>query len=263
MLSFARRRFTFANVAMTLALVFAMTGGAFAAGKFLITSTKQISPKVLKSLQGKAGKTGAAGAQGPAGPVGPSGPAGPQGAVGAAGAKGDTGAVGPQGPQGSQGAKGSVGAAGPQGPQGEPWTAGGTLPKGKTEMGAWSAPVIESLGAQKNAEAAISYVIPLSAALEDELECGEPGKQPCHIQVKPEGYDGTDNTGTEHEQCPGTVEEPKAKEGFLCVYTKSSGGITADSPVADFSWPSGAVVRFENGFALGLYALGTWAVTAA
>ena len=79
MLSFARRRLTYANVAMTVALVLAMSGGAFAAGKFLITSTKQISPKVLKSLQGKAGPAGAVGAQGPAGPAGLSGRRGPLG----------------------------------------------------------------------------------------------------------------------------------------------------------------------------------------
>ena len=34
------KRMTYANVALTLALVFAMTGGAYAAKKYLITSTK-------------------------------------------------------------------------------------------------------------------------------------------------------------------------------------------------------------------------------
>jgi hypothetical protein len=37
---------------MTLALVFAMSGGAYAARRFVITSTKQIKPSVLKSLSG-------------------------------------------------------------------------------------------------------------------------------------------------------------------------------------------------------------------
>ena len=45
---------TYANVAATLALVFAMSGGAPAANHYLITSTNQISPKVLKELK-KAG----------------------------------------------------------------------------------------------------------------------------------------------------------------------------------------------------------------
>ena len=37
-----RRRVSYANVAATLALVFAMTGGAYAAKQYVITSTKQI-----------------------------------------------------------------------------------------------------------------------------------------------------------------------------------------------------------------------------
>ena len=78
------------SVIATLALVFAMTGGAYAAKKYLITSTKQISPSVLKALQGKAGPAGAAGAAGAQGPAGPAGPAG----KGEKGEKGDTGSSG-------------------------------------------------------------------------------------------------------------------------------------------------------------------------
>jgi len=59
MLSALRSRVTYANVTATLALLFAMTGGAYAAKAYLITSTKQIKPSVLKSLQGKAGAKGA------------------------------------------------------------------------------------------------------------------------------------------------------------------------------------------------------------
>ena len=50
-----RRRLSYANVTATLALVFAMSGGALAANHYLINSTKQISPKVLKKLTGKPG----------------------------------------------------------------------------------------------------------------------------------------------------------------------------------------------------------------
>jgi hypothetical protein len=49
MIEFLKRRLTYANVAMTVAVVFAMSGGAFAAGKYVITSIKQISPKVRNS----------------------------------------------------------------------------------------------------------------------------------------------------------------------------------------------------------------------
>ena len=63
---------TYANVAATLALVFAMSGGALAASHYLITSTSQISPKVLKELK----KAGASGATGPRAPQGPAGATG-------------------------------------------------------------------------------------------------------------------------------------------------------------------------------------------
>ena len=51
-----RKRLSYANVTATLALVFAMSGGAMAANHYLITSTKQINPKVLKKLNGQDGQ---------------------------------------------------------------------------------------------------------------------------------------------------------------------------------------------------------------
>src|ERR1700712_1050053 len=45
-----RRHLSYANVTATLALVFAMSGGALAAKHYLVTKTNQISPKVLKSF---------------------------------------------------------------------------------------------------------------------------------------------------------------------------------------------------------------------
>jgi hypothetical protein len=78
-----RRHLTYANIAATLALVFAMTGGALAAKHYLVNSTSQINPKVLKKLRGAKGATGAKGAQGI------------QGAPGAPGAPGGQGPIGP------------------------------------------------------------------------------------------------------------------------------------------------------------------------
>jgi len=46
-----RRNLTYANVTATLALVFAMSGGALAAKHYLVNSTKQINPTVIKSLE--------------------------------------------------------------------------------------------------------------------------------------------------------------------------------------------------------------------
>lgn len=77
-----RKRLTYANVAATLALVFAMSGGALAAKHYLITSTKQISPKVLKKLKGKTGKTGVTGKEGAQGKEGVAGKNGVNGGRG-------------------------------------------------------------------------------------------------------------------------------------------------------------------------------------
>jgi hypothetical protein len=92
-----RKRLSYANVTATLALVFAMSGGAMAANHYLITSTKQINPKVLKKLTGKPG---------------------PAGLTGATGAAGPTGKEGPQGKEGLQGKEGSQGKEGPKGADG-------------------------------------------------------------------------------------------------------------------------------------------------
>jgi hypothetical protein len=94
------KRFTYANVTASLALLFSMSGGAVAASHYLITSTNQIKPSVLKTLRGTPGETGKAGA------------VGARGAAGLAGSQGAMGAAGPPGPQGARGA------AGPAGPQG-------------------------------------------------------------------------------------------------------------------------------------------------
>ena len=81
-----RGRLTYANVAATLALVFAMSGGAFAASHYLINSTKQINPKVLKKLRGARGARGATGERGATGSAGASGKEGPAGKEGQPGA---------------------------------------------------------------------------------------------------------------------------------------------------------------------------------
>ncbi len=73
------RHVTYANVVATLALILALSGTAMAAKHYLITSTRQIQPSVLKQLRG---------ATGPRGPSGPGGPEGPAGAPGRSGQSG-------------------------------------------------------------------------------------------------------------------------------------------------------------------------------
>jgi hypothetical protein len=54
-------RLSYANVAATVALVFAMAGGAVAATHYIITSTSQIKPSVRAALRGARGPRGPAG----------------------------------------------------------------------------------------------------------------------------------------------------------------------------------------------------------
>jgi hypothetical protein len=192
MFSRIRKHLTFANVAATIAVFFAISGGAYAASKYLITSTKQISPKVLKSLVGKTGKAGVPGAQGPAGSTGPAGPQGPAGAAG-------------------KGEPGSEGKVGPAGPEGKPGVTGftKTLPKGETEMGDWS--LIKQVGGEERVFTAVSFNIPLKQA-----------STAHYIRVTGEEpfYNATTKKEEERSQpaCKGTAEEPAAAPGNLCVY---------------------------------------------
>jgi hypothetical protein len=88
------RRLSYANVAATLALVFSMSGGALAAKRYLINSTKQLNPKVLKALKGNNGAIGAAGTQGKEGSAGKDGATGKEGPTGKEGSTGKQGASG-------------------------------------------------------------------------------------------------------------------------------------------------------------------------
>jgi Collagen triple helix repeat (20 copies) len=80
-----RRHLSYANVVATLALVFAMSGGALAAKHYLLSSTRQIKPSVLKQLRGRTGPRGAKGSTGVTGAPGLQGPRGEAGSPGPAG----------------------------------------------------------------------------------------------------------------------------------------------------------------------------------
>jgi hypothetical protein len=200
MFSHTRRHISYANIVATLALVFAMSGGALAASRYLITSTKQINPKVLKSLKGNNGAPGANGATGPAGAqgaqgaTGPGGATGPAGPAGPAGAKGDTGAAGKTG---AAGATGPTGPAGPAGPR--------ELKAGESETGLWSVSdhgIISEFGF-------LFYAVSFPIAV--------PSASTAHAFYFNEAETKAENFGT--SGCPGPTE-PIAPEGTLCVYTQ-------------------------------------------
>jgi hypothetical protein len=256
MFSTLRTRFGIPGVISVIALVFALFGGAYAA------SNSSGGGKATASAKAKKGPRGPKGATGPAGPAGAQGPAGAKGDAGANGAAGGVGPAGPTGPTGPTGktGTGTTGPTGPTGPTGQTgFTA--TLPSGKTETGVWSISQ-SSTAAFLLSSASISFPIPLV----------QPGAEGT-------GF-GFDQKQTKNEEfgtsgCAGTVAEPMAPPGVLCVYTafesleNAIGGIEPRSLEGGFGayGVSGAYLAGPNleGSAEEpalAQSLGTWAVTA-
>ncbi|MGA8335729.1 MAG: hypothetical protein WB761_13365 [Solirubrobacteraceae bacterium] len=96
-------RHSIVTVVVAMAGLMIFGGGAWAAGKFIITNINQIKPSVRAQLRGAPGQRGDKGSQGTPGAQGAQGPQGPQG---------------PQGSQGSQGVQGQPGSPGGPGAQG-------------------------------------------------------------------------------------------------------------------------------------------------
>lgn len=256
MISVIRKRVTYANVALTLALVFLMSGGALAAGHYLITSTKQINPKVLKALKGASGANGRNGDTGAQGPQGPQGAKGEAGAIGAPGGEGKAGSNGASVittavPVGSAKCEEKGGAEFKVGAGTATFACNGetgfteALPTGKTETGVWAT----TPSAEGFAWVSISFNIPLAVALNAE-----------HVH-----YVAASGNGS---TCPGTAVEPKAEPGNLCVYESDELNLTHEPQnVIDLGARPGAsrvgaVVVFEAGASGPRLGLGSWAVTA-
>jgi hypothetical protein len=268
-----RRHLNYANVVATLALVFAMSGGALAASHYLVTSAKQIKPSVLKSLKGAHGANGASGANG---------------ANGAPGEKGAAGSVGPEGKEGKAGANGTNGQsvssaeikASPKNADckegGSEFTsasgkayacngekgvlhAGETRAPEATETGEWG---YKGPGGN-NIFLPISFSIPLATAIEQGhavvVKGGQEGQEP--------GCGG------------GNVDAPKANPGYLCIYVAPTpefeaegghiggaiGNASGEEPVlsAESAEATNTTGGLLNVFEEGAHqARGTWAVTA-
>ncbi len=96
-----RPRLTYANVIATLALFFALAGGAVAATQIPNGSvgTPQLKREAVTPAKlSRAAKTTLTGPTGPQGPRGDTGPKGDAGPKGEPGVKGDRGETGPRGP---------------------------------------------------------------------------------------------------------------------------------------------------------------------
>jgi hypothetical protein len=253
-----RRHITPSTAIAFLALVFAFTGGAFAAGshsngaglKATASSTLASVAKSKAKPKAKAGPRGPAGPTGAKGAVGAAGSAGP---AGAAGAKGESGAPGAKGETGPAGAAGAVGATGPAGAKGTPGAIhpGETLPSNASETGAWSIGITPTGTFHgEPLSVPLSFTIPLSAPLDAShvhyVEKGETAPVGC--------------TG-------GTVADPTAEPGNLCVYAASDLFLLFDaieqaaSPTEEAgASTTGALLLFKGEEEAS--ARGSWAVTA-
>ncbi len=260
-----------ATVIATLALVFAITGGAYAAKKYLITSTKQISPSVLKALQGKTGPAGGNGAQGPAGPAGPQGPAGAKGENGVAGTNGTNGtngtsvssvesatkAIGPCKAGGSEFTSASGKTFACNGKEGS--FGGQALSAGKTLRGAWSA---YSYGEAEfpnagygTAGTAASFALAVS------------GVPATHYIGDGDGEgEGKEAEAIVKGECKGTSSDPGAAAGNLCVFGESEVNLFSFGPTISLNGDPEETIGFRiaapSGPAKGVVSMeGSWAVT--
>lgn len=237
MFSIIKNRFGIPGVISVVALVFAMLGGAYAAGN-------GGSGKATGSAKkGKQGPPGPRGKTGPAGPAGPTGPAGP------AGAKGDPGAPGAEGKQGPPGAGGKDGTFSTE-----------PLPGGETLTGVWAA----SGGKDDVSWAAISFPIQVSPA--PTLYWEPPSGGGGGFEFAPGGTLQLVSEEEIEKNCPGSASQPKASPGAVCIYPETETSVFPDlGYVAEkLTAPSvyGTAVPYTVEAASAGYARGTWAVTA-
>lgn len=293
MFSALRKQITPATILALMALVFAITGGAFAAAG----GSRGNSPAKEKASTGRAASPTAAvakkkskstGARGPAGPKGATGATGALGATGPAGPTGSAGGTGPAGTNGQNGQNGEsvtntvlskgatckeggaefkvgTGAAthacnGEKGKEGSPWTPNNTLPAGATETGTWGGNVT-----YETTDIPISFPIPLAKALE--------GSKVHAINTEEGEKEAKESPAIAKGECKGTYISPGAESGNLCVFvTPGLGNAHEISAIVNFNHSppelgagtTGTLLEIPMGDDVhaGEPVLGTWAMTA-
>jgi hypothetical protein len=249
-----------------VALVAALGGTALAAKGALTGKQKKEVEKIAKKYAGKPGAPGAAGPAGAAGTAGKNGTDGTNGTNGTDGKSVDVTEIPTGEPECAElggamvtpeGGTGVEVCNGEEGAEGSPWTAGGTLPSGRTETGTFAG-VTEPLEGENLGKAAISFAIPLAAPLDED-----------HVVVVVETSTAPEKANCENPNHPGTASfaNPEAKPGYLCVFAQHfliSGHVEisapslGEQPGADVS---GAIAELRSTEPEDA-AYGTWAVTA-
>lgn len=248
-----------------VALIAALAGGAYAASGGLNAKQKKEVKKIAKQY---AGKPGAPGAPGPVGAKGDTGAAGANGKDGTNGTNGTNGAngVSPTGTAFSGklngceeggvkfvGANTTVACNGVKGQNGQTGFTK-TLPSGETETGTWG------VGTQANGTTIVplTFNIPLAEAPEALHYVNDKGEERIFGEISEE----IENVPA--TICLGSVDEPTAPEGHVCVYAQKEEveSFPGYLPVGGlrYLYTSGATFLFSvQPFDFGL---GTWAVTA-
>lgn len=247
-----------------IALVFALVGGAYAAGKLSSKQQREVKKIVAAEIKKHPGLAGAPGGQGNPGPAGA---AGKDGANGTDGAGVTTTALEPgEGPEGEECAKGGIelhsasgvnvicnGEKGEPGETGNPAEFPKSLPAGRSESGTWlmSSMTEKTQGSYHVGYLTVSFPIPLKPG---------DGYEPHFL--KP---------GETTAECPGenNSSEWVAEPGNLCVYAKLGTPVFSSSSTASLSLENqyyGDVIEVANNTAEAeeenLFATGPWVMTA-
>jgi hypothetical protein len=265
-------RFGTAGVILgVIAIVLAIGGSAIAASGLNGKQKKEVT-KIAKKYAGKPGAPGVAGTNGKDGVNGTNGAPGADGEDGAPGDAGADGAsvisedVGPGAECPEGGVEFEVDGSGEQhyacnGADGSPWTAGGTLPEGETETGAWAfGPLPSGVASWK---IPVSFPIPLEAGLD--------GAHVHFLAANGKELNEEGEPVVTPTQCLGSAAAPAANPGHFCAYTAKLTGVLLEfAYIQDPSSPGeasggtstvGAI--FKPAFLqAGAAGWGTWAVTA-
>jgi len=176
---------------------------------------------------------------------------------------------GPVGPQGSPGAKGDPGPKGDTGPKGDPGLPGTfstePLPSGERLTGVYGTQVEATFSI-----ASISFPIRVSPAPSTEVWIQSNGETALLINPQTGAVTGIIEEEPEEVEalCPGSVANPQAEPGNVCLYTKIEEEASFD--IGIFAKPAratspdpeaGVLMSFQSTGGTGLIS-GSWAVTA-
>jgi len=194
-------------------------------GEFGANGVTGATGPVGASPAGAVGAEGAAGHGGSTGSVGVVGSTGQRGATGPTGATGATGVTG----LGSEGASGPTGETGPGGPSGPAGPTGKTFPKslpvGNSEVGVWGAFAGEEpeLAPLYLTGGNVSFVVPIPEVINEESHA-------IYLNAAETAEEDSMRPAAKKEHCTGTLNEPTAESGYMCVYT----GLEEKSENAEF-----------------------------